>query len=97
MLELDSYPTKRENVVVRIVNEEAVLVLPEQGKVKVLNEVGARIWIFIDGNHSIRQIISGISDEYQVDQNQAESDVMDFLVSLEERGLIAYAHSSNQG
>ena len=42
-IHLDSIPVMLPTVVGRVVDEEAVLVLPEQGQVKVLNQVGARI------------------------------------------------------
>ena len=65
---LDSYPVPNSKVVGRIVDNEAVLVLPEQGQVKVLNEVGARVWKLTDGSITAREIAGKISAEYQVEQ-----------------------------
>ena len=44
MISPDGYILPTPAVIDRIIEDEAVLVLSEQGQVKVLNEVGARIW-----------------------------------------------------
>lgn len=69
-------------VVARILPNEAVLVLPLQGKVEVLNAVGARIWQLLDGNRSLQEIASMLSVEYDVTLTQAEQDVAEFLEHL---------------
>jgi len=89
MVSLDSYPVPNPAVVGRIIEGEAVLVLPEQGQVKVLNEVGARIWALADGTRTLRQIVATLCDEYEVDQAQAEADVCAFAAELEEKGIIS--------
>ncbi len=54
MISLDSYPVPTAAVVGRLVENEAVLVLPEKAQVKVLNQVGARIWALADGRRTLR-------------------------------------------
>ena len=73
MVSLDSYAVPNPAVVGRFVEGEAVLVLPQQGQVKVLNEVGARIWALADGARTLRQIAAALCDEYDVNQAQAEA------------------------
>lgn len=87
-IHLDSIPVMLPAVIGRIVDEEAVLVLPEQGQVKVLNPVGARIWTMIDGVHSIREIAALIGQEYEVDLQQAEADTLQFIGDLEQRKVL---------
>ena len=91
MLTLNMVPTNQSGVVGRIVDNEAVLVLPEKGKIKVLNEVGARIWSLVDGKRSIGQIAAAICDEYQVDLPVAEADSLAFIAELAERGVVTVA------
>jgi len=62
----------------RIVNGEAVLVLPEIGEVKVLNEVGSRIWELTDGKLSIKQISNLIFNEFEIDMSTADKDTLEF-------------------
>ncbi|MCJ7662586.1 MAG: PqqD family protein [Anaerolineales bacterium] len=69
---------------------EAVLVLPEKGKVKVLNEVGAFIWSKVDGEGSVRQISELLAAEYEVGKSEAEEDSLAFLSDLEERGVVFF-------
>ncbi|MEA3345720.1 MAG: PqqD family protein [Chloroflexota bacterium] len=89
MVSLDSYPMPTPAVVGRVVEGEAVLVLPEQGQVKVLNEVGARIWALADGTRTLRQIAAALCDEYEVDPAQAEADTRAFAAQLDEKGIIS--------
>jgi hypothetical protein len=87
-IHLDSIPVMFPSVVGRIVDEEAVLVLPEQGQVKVLNPVGARIWTMIDGIRNIREIAALIGQEYEVEPRQAEEDTLQFISDLELRKVL---------
>lgn len=82
------YPYPAQDVVGRIVGSEAVLVQAERAKVKVLNEVGARIWELADGSRSVLEIASQISREYQVGVEEAQTDAWNFIQQLVERGLL---------
>lgn len=88
MLTLESYPIRVPDVVGRVVEDEAVLVLPERGQVKVLNEVGARIWELANGQRPVNEIAALICAEYEVDPEVAASDTLEFLADLESRGVI---------
>ncbi len=85
---LDSIPIPADDVVGRNVQGEAVLISPQEGRVKVLNEVGARVWELADGTRTVREIASKICAEYQVDQTGAEVDVVDFVELMMDHGLI---------
>ncbi len=90
MLTLDSYLVPKANIVGRVVDEnEAVLVLPEKGKIKVLNEVGASIWGMIDGTRNVRDIATLICAKYEVDQAGAEADTLDFVTELVQQDIIS--------
>jgi hypothetical protein len=88
MLTLESYPIPAPGVVGRVVEDEAVLVLPERGEVKVLNEVGARIWELANGQRPVSEIAASICEEYEVDLEVAAADTLEFLADLEFRGVI---------
>jgi len=96
VITLDDCPQPVPGVVGRMIESavptqtEAVLVLPEKGQVKVLNEVGARIWKLVDSKNSVRQIAENICREYQVEQNQAEADTMIFISDLIDRGIVTF-------
>ncbi len=88
MLTLDSRPKPNASVQGRQLENEAVLVLPDKGEVKVLNEVGARLWALTDGHHTVREMAAAICAEYQVEQSVAESDTLEFVSQLAAKGLI---------
>ena len=86
---LNAIPARTPSVVSQRAGQEVVLVLPLQGKVKVLNEVGARIWDLCDGGHSVRQIAATICREYTVESSQAEADTLSFFNELAQRGVVS--------
>ena len=87
-LTLNSYPAPAEHVRGRHLEHEAVVVLPDKGQVKVLNEVGAQIWALADGSRSVREIIAAVCREYDVPPAVAEVDTLKFLAELQQKGLI---------
>ena len=94
---LDMYPIPGSDVIGSIVKgrgaqqSEAVLVLPGKGQVKVLNDVGARIWSLADGTRTVREIAAQLTAEYQVDPATAETDTLDFLADLVQREIVTLA------
>ena len=87
-LTLNSYPAPAEHVRGRRLEHEAVVVLPDQGQVKVLNEVGAHIWTLADGSRSVREISAAVCRAYDVPPAEAEADTLKFLTELQQKGLI---------
>lgn len=85
------YPFPESGVVGRLIEGEAVLVLTSLGQVKVLNEVGARIWSLADGSRTIREIARLISAEYEVELMQAEKDTEEFILLLHQKGILGFS------
>jgi hypothetical protein len=85
---LNSYPAPAAHVQGRQLEQEAVVVLPDRGEVKVLNDVGARIWTLADGTRSVREIVAALCSEYDVPPAAAEADTLRFLGELQTKGLI---------
>ena len=77
-------------VVSRILDEEAVLVHPVQGKVRVLNPVGARVWDLVDGRRTLDDIIRAVASEYAVDTSRVQADVDFFCDDLVQRGVLLF-------
>ena len=90
---LDKCFIKEKELVTRDVAGEEIIV-PIKGHVGdlegvfTLNEVGALIWRLINGKTTIRQLTQAVRNEYDVEASEAEKDVVDFLRSLEDAGLI---------
>ena len=90
---LDTCFAKEKDLVTRDIAGESIIV-PIKGHVGdlegifTLNEVGAMIWRLIDGQKTGRELAEAVKDEYDVEAAEAEDDVVDFLRSLEDAGLI---------
>ena len=76
------YPTPHSQVAGRVIDGEAVLVLSDSGQVEILNEVGARVWELADGTRSLAQIVSAVTDEFDVGADEASVDVLAFMDRL---------------
>ena len=88
MTSLNQIPKPVSGVTGQVVDGEAVLVLPDKGEVKVLNEVGARIWELVDGTRTIIEIAELLTQEFEVDIQKAQNDALIFLQQLEQKGVI---------
>lgn len=86
--ELDLTPLPNPDVVGRLVDEEAVLVLTTKAKVKVINDSAAFIWQHADGTRSIREIAALLSEEYAVELEQAQQDVLSFVKQLVQEEIL---------
>ena len=78
----------RESNFREISGEGGLIVIPGEAEIHVANPVGIRTWALLDGTHTVRQIVGTIVQEFEVDEDQALRDVMEFLGDLEQRGLL---------
>lgn len=81
-------PGHAPGVVSRVIEGEAVLVHPAQGKVRVLNQVGSRLWELMDGKRTTADLANLLVAEYQVDPAQAQAHTVAFCTDLLGRGLL---------
>jgi len=88
MLDVKQVVAKTPEAVSKIIGQEAVIILPAEGEVKVLNEVGSRLWELVDGQRTIAELAVKICDEYAVTFEQAEEDALDFIQRMVERKLL---------
>lgn len=78
----------------RIIDGEAVVILPEKGLVRVLNEVASFIWKAIDDKKSIQEIAYLLTQEFQVSKNKALADTKEFIEELVEKGMVEIAKNN---
>jgi len=89
MLTQQTIPTPKPDVIGQRMEDEAVIVTAASGTVKVLNDVGARIWELADGRRTVADIAATIATEYAVDPAQAQTDTLAFVAELVRRGIFA--------
>ncbi len=95
MITGERIPLPADNVVWREVSDGAVLVSPEAGKIRVLNEVGSQVWRLIDGRTSIATIEETLLRRYDsIPREQLSQDLQQFLRDLASRGLLTWEEPS---
>lgn len=87
MTSLKSILSHSPSVVTRKTGNEYVLVpvtnnIADMNSVYTLNETGAFIWEQINGKRNIEEIISLLTEEYEIENNKAEEDVFLFVDNL---------------
>lgn len=88
----ERYPVLHPQVAWRIIDGEAVIVLPESEEVNVLNEIGSCIWELVDGMRSVGEITEIIVAEYDITPEEAERDVGEFIQELVENKMLVLAN-----
>ncbi len=69
-------------------SEEVVIVNLKNGVYYSLDSVGYRIWSLIQESKSVEQIHDAILEEYEVDSERLERDLVALLQRLEGEGLV---------
>ena len=80
---------KRNGAVLwRELDGEAVLLDPAEGCTYNLNRVGTLIWKLLDGNHTADDIASAISQEFEVEPEQALQDMEHLFDEMHQHKLL---------
>lgn len=82
------YPDRSPQTASRVIDNEAVIISPQENKVRVLNGTGSRIWELLNGDLRTDRIALLISEEFDVSYDNALEDTMEFLNELHGRGMI---------
>lgn len=83
-------PTIESSLTWRILDGDAVIISPRNGKIRVLNHSGAVIWQQLVAEKSVPEIISALVDQYEISLEQAHADLETFLNDLTQRGLVQW-------
>lgn len=88
MMNPQSYPQRKEQVIAQKASSEFLLFDMNDGNYYSLNEVGCRIWELCDGNHSVAQIIETLVAEYDAPAQTLAQDVWELIAELQRGKLI---------
>jgi hypothetical protein len=72
----------------REVGDETVILSFDEGTYYGLNEVGTRIWALIQEPRSVAEVCTAISEEYDVERERCEADVLELLRNLAREELV---------
>lgn len=75
-------------VMSRLVGDETILMDLSTGIYFGLDGVGKRIWETIAEGRNLAEVAAVIATEYEVDDDRAQNDVVEFIAGLVERGLL---------
>ncbi len=68
---------------------EKVMMNLDKGEYFMMNEVGSRIWEIISEPINVKEIISTLRNEYEVDEETCKDTVIEFLGRLDNADLIS--------
>ncbi len=86
---LNTVYKKSDSIVSRRIADEFILVPIRQNvgdleSIYTLNETAARIWELIDGKIKVREIKEKLIEEFEVTPEEAEKDIIEHIMQLEE-------------
>jgi len=80
--------SKRPELNIRNVDQETVIVDKNTGEVHQLNPTASYIWDQFDGSTTIDRVITSLSNEFNIDADQASVDVNTVVRQLQELKLL---------
>jgi len=89
-MNLDTKLSIPPQVMSRLVGDETVLLDLASGIYFGLDGVSKRIWEAVESGQSLAQTVAVITAEFEVDEEQAQTDVLAFASTLVERGLLVF-------
>ena len=81
-----------DDVLVRVLDGEAVVFNLESESYFGLDEVGTRMWTMLTESDSIQDAYEILLAEYDVEPAQLKADMADLIAQLQENGLVAIEH-----
>ena len=82
---------KKQDALVHEVEDTGDIVLfDQQGKqLLLLNDIGAAVWLLLDGSRNVSQIVELIIETLPAETQRVEQDVVAFLSTLKSHGLVS--------
>lgn len=89
--------SKSPNVVFRQIGDESILIpvaneVGDLSNIYNLNEIGTKIWEFIDGERDVSEICRLIADEYDAPVNVVMNDTAEFIGNLDDIKFLQKDH-----
>ena len=90
MMAPTNIPKIAADLVWRLLDDNAVVVSPKVGEVRVLNRMGTIIWQHLNEGESLKDIEDYLVTNFQISRQNAHSDLKVFFDDLAERGVITW-------
>lgn len=79
---------QRSGCLVSDMDGDKVMLSIDSGKYYNLGKVGGRIWELVSSPMTVAQLVDALASEYDIDREMCEEQVISFLTSLYQEGLI---------
>lgn len=89
MININNVVSRRNDIDTTDLNGEIVMMDLEKGRYFSLNGVGSRIWEIIEEPIGINKIVDCLLEEYDVNRNECEENVLEFLGKLDDANIIS--------
>ncbi len=89
-------PIKSPSTASQIIDGEAVIIVPSEQMVNVLNSVGCRIWDLADGRRSIGKIVEILTQEFDVSYQTALKDAVEFTSDLVAKKMMEFVRGGEK-
>ena len=89
MININNVVSRRNDIDTTDLNGEIVMMDLEKGRYFSLNGVGSRIWEIIESPIEINKIVDCLLEEYDVNRNECEENVLEFLGKLDDANIIS--------
>lgn len=88
----DSAPAPRiaPGLLWRLLDDDAVVVSPQEGQVRVLNGVGTVVWQLLSEEKGIDEIASHLVSQYGISVEQAQDELEKFMNELSQRKMVVW-------
>ena len=95
-ISLHSSVTAKKSVFGTTIDDDVVLFDPESGSYYGAGIVGNAIWALMSKPHEVREICEKLLEEFEIDAQTCEKEVVTFLNELDANGLIEVAETSDR-
>ncbi|MEW6359202.1 MAG: PqqD family protein [Planctomycetota bacterium] len=88
MITPDTTIRRTSNAASRDIAGEVIILSAKDSMLHTLDEVGSAIWNLIESPRKVGEIIDGLLDQYKVERDVLQKDVIEFLGLLMDRKLV---------
>ena len=82
------YTIDKDKVTYRNIDGEAVILNLDNGHYYSLNDVGTKIWEYINNQKSLCEILDLLKEEYKVPAKKLQKDLLGLLKDLQKERLV---------
>ncbi|MEG0238495.1 MAG: lasso peptide biosynthesis PqqD family chaperone [Clostridium sp.] len=88
MINTDSIVCISKEIHITNLDGDKVMMDLEKGKYFALNSIGSRIWDLAKNEISLKEVVSKLLEEYEVDKETCEKTVIEFIKKMNKEKLI---------